>query len=76
VLLFSEEAHETLHDHFEKTWKKYRLRHTWAPDFFQGGRAVKFVDPIFKRQFFSKKKIQFFFLKMKNKFFFCFFEKK
>jgi hypothetical protein len=30
------------------------LIHTLAPDFFQGG--VKFVDPIFNGQFFSKKK--------------------
>jgi hypothetical protein len=29
------------------------LAHTCAPDFFQGG--VKFVDPIFNTQFFSKK---------------------
>jgi hypothetical protein len=28
--------------------------HTWAPDFFQGG-GVKFVNPIFNGQFFSKK---------------------
>jgi hypothetical protein len=29
--------------------------HTWAAEFFQGG-GVKFVNPIFNRQFFSKNK--------------------
>jgi hypothetical protein len=56
------------------------LKHTWAPDFFQGGgsaisggRGVKLVDPIFNGLFFSKKKIKFFFskkIKNKNKFVF------
>jgi hypothetical protein len=49
--------------------------HTWAADFFQGGggsaisggEGVKFVDPIFNGQFFSKKNnLKFFFQKNKK----------
>jgi hypothetical protein len=37
-----------------------QVEHAWAADFFQGGGG-KFVDPILYGQFFSKKKIKFFY---------------
>jgi hypothetical protein len=69
--------------HFQ-TFFCHHSSHTCAPDFFQGGGVshfrgggVKFVDPIFNGQVFSKKKFKFFFPKKYKKLFvLCFFEKK